>query len=129
MEAVSAVHCLQKDSHGVTDRFMIEMVQYQHFYVSSLLSWPWGGILLLPIRRSVFGSLGGLLKRKLAVVSLKDSLSSKDNPIETRTKIIVGAMPWSGNVISKNKSVKTKEVEMNRYYYIHIKHLVDTSDY
>ena len=52
-----------------------------------------GGTLLRPIRR-LFGSLGGLLKRRVPVVaSLKDSLSSKDNLIATRTKIIVGAMP------------------------------------
>ena len=94
---------------SLADRFMIEMVQCQHFYVSSLLSWPWGGI-LLPIRRCVFGSLAGLLKRRLAVVSLKDSLSSKDNFIETRTKIIVGAMPWSGNVISKNKRSRNERI-------------------
>ena len=95
----------------VTDRlgFMIEMVvQYQYLLVSSLLSWPWGGIPLLSIRRCVFGSLGGLLQRKLPAASLKDSLSSKDNLIETRTKIIVGAMPYSGNVISKNKRSKNE---------------------
>ena len=42
----------------------------------------------------VFESLAGLLKRRLSAASLKDYVSSKDNPIETRTKIIVGAMPW-----------------------------------
>ena len=50
----------------------------------------WGGILLL----LVFGSLEGLLNPRLPAASLKDSVSSKDNLIETRTKIIVGAMPW-----------------------------------
>ena len=42
---------------------------------------------------SVFRSLGGLLKRRLPAASMKDSLSSMDDLIKTRTKIIVGAMP------------------------------------
>ena len=83
--------------------------------ISSLLSW--GGV--LPTRPSEFGSLGKLLiprgyyyyplpevpvtqnsgslgellKQILPTTSLKESSSSKDNLIEVRTKIIVGAMP------------------------------------
>jgi hypothetical protein len=38
-------------------------------------------------------SFGVLLKQGLPTASMKVSLSSKDNFIETRTKIIVGAMP------------------------------------
>ena len=73
--------------------------RYLQVKVSSLLRFSWGGIpLLLPTRRfgSVFGSLGAqglLLKQRLPAASLRDSSSSKDNLIETRTKIIVGAMP------------------------------------
>ena len=70
--------------------------QFQVAGLSYLLSfsgpwWPsWDGSHII----LVFGSLGGLLKRRLPAASLKDSGSSKDNLIETRTKIIVGAMPW-----------------------------------
>ena len=71
--------------------------------------------LLLPIYCSAFGSLGGLLKRRLSTASLKDSSSSKDILIWTRTKIIVGAIPWSGKCYQK-----TKEVEINRSYNNHI---------
>ena len=88
---------------------------YYAINVSSLL--PWGGLLLpTGTRRTssmIFGSsflssggillllwsesiLGGLLKLRLPTDSLKDSSSPKDNLIETRTKIIVGAMPYAG---------------------------------
>ena len=48
---------------------------------------------VVPISWDTLGSLGGLLKRRLPATSMKDSLSSKDNRIETRTKIIVGVIP------------------------------------
>ena len=61
---------------------------------SSFLSESWSGVLLLlSICWRASESLAGLLKRRLSTASLKDSLSSKDNFIWTRTKIIVGAMP------------------------------------
>ena len=56
-------------------------------------------LLLLALHSTCIGAFGllvvlaGLLKQRLSAVSRKDSLSSKDNLIETRTKIIVGAMP------------------------------------
>ena len=50
-------------------------------------------VLLLPICCCIFGSLEGLLKQRFSIASLKDSSSSKDNLIWTRTKIIVGAIP------------------------------------
>ena len=56
-------------------------------------------LLLLALPSTCIGAFGllvvlaGLLKQRLSAVSRKDSLSSKDNLIETRTKIIVGAMP------------------------------------
>ena len=84
-----------------------------------------GGIILLPpIRWSVlvFGSLGVLLKQRLPTASMKDSLSSKDNFIETRTKIIVGAIPYPGNCYQWNK----KSWKINRFYN-HNNHLVDTN--
>ena len=63
-------------------------ISYKYLHSSRGPGGPsWGGILL------VFESLGGLLKRTLPTASLKDSVSSKDNLIEIRTKIIVGVMP------------------------------------
>ena len=62
------------------------------------------------------------MKHRLSTASFKDFSSSKDNFIDTRTKIIVGVIPWPGKNFSK-----TKEVEMNRSYN-HIKHFADDKE-
>ena len=73
--------------------------------LSSLLSESSSGILVLtPISScwSAFGLLEGLFKWRLSTASLKDSSSSKDNFIETRTKIIVGAIPYPNKCYQRN---------------------------
>ena len=55
----------------------------------SLHSWR----LILPNSGSEFGLGPSGAKHKLSVTSSKDLFSSKDNPIDTRTRIMVGAIP------------------------------------
>ena len=61
---------------------------------------------------SVSGSLGGLWNRRLPATSLRDSSSSKDNLIETRTKITVGAMPYPGKCYLSVKHKKQKWIDL-----------------
>jgi hypothetical protein len=51
------------------------------------------GCLLKQTSSLLSNSLGVSLKRRLSIASLNDSSLSEYNVLETRTKIIVGAMP------------------------------------
>ena len=59
----------------------------------SLHSWR---LLILPISGIAFRFGPSDAKCKLSVTSSKDLFSSKDNPTKTRTRTIVGVIPWPG---------------------------------
>ena len=65
----------------------------------SLHSWR----LILPISGFEFELRPSGANHRLSVTSSKDLFSSKDNPIDTRTRIMVGAIPSPGRRYQQNK--------------------------
>ena len=65
----------------------------------SLHSWR----LILPISGFEFGLGLSDAKHKLSETSSKDLFSSKDNPIDTRTRTMVGVIPYPNRRYQQNK--------------------------